>query len=473
MFVNSRRDFLRQVLASGAFVGASRLALHGQSPDPTIRDFVLTAREADVAVAPGRSWRTWTYNGQFPGPLIRVRQGERLRLRLVNELPDPTTIHWHGIPVPNPMDGVSGLTQEPAPPGGSFLYDFVADTPGTYLYHSHHGLQMDRGLVGPLIVDPVDTNHEPAFDREYILVLDDWLATSPETAFAQLRRAGGMMGGMGAGMMNRSDGPTYGGFLVNGAITAGSTPLRVRHRERVRIRVINGASSTTFRVGLQGHRLVVTHSDGQSIQPVTVDTLTIGMGERYDVVVSADSPGTYPLLVGPVDSSVPGVVVPFVYDGYSDRLVAPTVWPSTLLRGRSLRLQDLAALTVRENVAIPNRVIRLQLGQAMMGGYAWTINGQAYPNADPILVAEGDHVRFAIMNATMMRHPMHLHGHFFRVRGTVGGDRYAPLKDTVLVEPMGTTVEIDALMDNPGKWFLHCHHLYHMEAGMARVVEYR
>ncbi len=473
MLVNSRRNFLRQVLASGAFVGTSRFALHGQSPDPAIRDFVLTAREADVTVAPGRTWRTWTYNGQVPGPVIRVRQGERLRIRLVNELPDPTTIHWHGIPVPNPMDGVSGLTQEPALPGESFLYEFVADTPGTYLYHSHHGLQMDRGLVGPLIVDPIETTHDPVVDREYILVLDDWLTTTPEAAFTQLRQAGGMMGGMGAGMMNRSDGPAYAGYPVNGALTAGATPLRVRRGERVRIRLINGASSTTFRVGLQGHQLVVTHSDGQAIQPVRVDTLPIGMGERYDVVVSADSPGTYPLLVGPLDSSVPGVIVPFVYDGYSDRLVAPTVWPSMLLRGRMLRLQDLAALTVRENVAIPNRVVRLQLGQAMMGGYTWTINGQAYPNADPIPVAEGEHIRFAITNRTMMRHPVHLHGHFFRVRGTVGGDSYAPLKDTVLVEPMGTTVEIDAFMDNPGMWFLHCHHLYHMEAGMARVVEYR
>jgi FtsP/CotA-like multicopper oxidase with cupredoxin domain len=336
---------------------------------------------------------------------------------------------------------------------------------------------MDRGLVGPLIVDPLDTTHEPAFDREYILVLDDWLTTTPEVALTQLRQAGGMgggmMGGMGAGMMSGSDGPAYGGYLVNGALTAGTTPLRVRRGERVRIRLINGASSTTFRVGLQGHQLVVTHSDGQPIQPVTVDTLPIGMGERYDVVVSADSPGTYPLLVGPLDSSVPGVVVPFVYDGYSERLAAPTVWPSTLLRGRTLRLQDLAALKVRETVAIPNRVVRLQLGQAMMGGYAWTINGQAYPNADPIPVAEGERIRFAVTNGTMMRHPIHLHGHFFRVRGTAGGDSYAPLKDTVLVEPMGATVEFDALMDNPGRWFLHCHHLYHMEAGMARVVEYR
>ncbi len=472
MLVRSRRDFLRQVLASGALVGSSRLALHGQSPAPAIRDFALSAREADVTVAPGRTWKTWTYDGQVPGPLIRVRQGERLRLRLMNELTEPTTIHWHGLPVPNPMDGVSGLTQEPAAPGESFVYEFLADAPGTYLYHSHHGLQMDRGLVGPLIVDPLDTTGEPAFDREYILVLDDWLATTPEAALTHVRQSGGI-GGMGAGMMSGSDGPAYSGYLVNGALSSGVTPLRVRRGERVRIRVINGASSTTFRVGLLGHQLTVTHSDGQPIQPVTVDTLPIGMGERYDVVVRADSPGTYPLLVGPLDSTVPGVVVPFVYDGYSDRLVAPTVWPAVLLRGRTLRLQDLASLTVLESAAVPSRIIRLQLGQAMMGGYAWTINGQAYPNADPIPVAEGEHIRFAITNRTMMRHPMHLHGHFFRVRGTVGGDSYAPLKDTVLVEPMGTTVEIDAVMDNPGRWFLHCHHLYHMEAGMARVVEYR
>lgn len=477
MFVRSRRDFLRQVLASSALAGSARITLGAQSPDPPVREFVLTAREAEVTVAPGRTWKTWTYDGQVPGPLIRARQGDRLRLRLVNELAEPTTVHWHGLPVPNPMDGVSGLTQGPVPPGGSFLYEFTADSPGTYLYHSHHGLQLDRGLVGPLVVDPLDTTHEPAFDQEFILVLDDWLTTTPEAAFAQLRQSrgmgAGMMGGMGAGMMSRSDGPAYGGYLANGAPTAGATPLRVRRGERVRIRVINGASSTTFRVGLQGHRLLVTHSDGQPIQPVTVDTFPIGMGERYDVVVTADSPGTYPLLAGPLDSTVPGVVLPFVYEGYADRITAPAIWPPALLRGRTLRSQDLASPSSREIVAAPDRIVRLQLGQSMMGGYVWTINGQAYPNADPIPVVAGEHIRFAITNGTMMRHPIHLHGHFFRVRGTAGGDSYAPLKDTVLIEPMGSTVEIDAHMDNPGRWFLHCHHLYHMEAGMARVVEYR
>ena len=207
MSVRSRRTFLSHLLATGAVFG-SRTGLSALELAAIVPDIVLSPGSAAVEVAPGGVWNTWAYNGRVPGPLVRLQQGREARLRLANGLAEPTTIHWHGIPVPNAMDGVSGLTQPPVQPGSTFDYVFTPTVPGTYLYHSHHGLQMDRGLIGPLIVDPTDPSSEPASDREYVLVLDDWLTITPEEAMAQLERSGMGMGG-------GSDTPSYAGYLVN------------------------------------------------------------------------------------------------------------------------------------------------------------------------------------------------------------------------------------------------------------------
>ena len=461
-----RREFLRQALAVSVWTGVADVTGLRQSSAEPAREFTLVARPTEVSVAPGRGWRTWTYNGTVPGPEIRVREGDLLRVTLRNELPEPTSVHWHGLPVPNAMDGVAGLTQPPVAPGESFTYEFRATPAGSYFYHSHAGLQLDRGLYGPLVIEPAEARPgAPSADREYVLLLDDWLDITPEEAWAQLR-GGGMMGGM----MGPSD-PMYAGYLLNGATSAQASPLRVARRERVKLRIVNAASATTFRVGLAGHTMVVTDSDGQGVQPVPVDSLVVGMGERYDVLVEANNPGAWPLLAGPVDSTVPGAIAPFVYEGTLHRLVPVTVWPSALVRGRSLRYADLVPEPSGGSaVAGPARTIPLTLGTTMMGGYVWTINGNAYPNADPIGIRAGDTVRLSIVNATMARHPMHLHGHFFRLANGALGSA-GPMKDTVLISMMGRA-DLEFVADNPGRWLFHCHHLYHMEGGMARVFDY-
>ena len=465
----ARREFLQQTLGAAALAVVPLPLVRLQLQVP-VREFSLVARAANIDVGGGRTWRTWTYNGLLPGPELRVREGERLRVVLTNELPDPTSIHWHGLPVPNAMDGVPGVTQAPVMPGESFTYEFAAAPAGTYFYHPHVGLQLDRGLYGALIIEPAD---EPLLasrpDREYVLILDDWLTIEPEAALAQMLRRGGM-GGMG-GMMGGGSEPPYAGHLVNGRLTAGSSALTAARGERVKLRIINASSATTHRVGLEGHQLVVTHADGQPVRPVAVDTLVIGMGERYDVVVQAMNPGVWPLLAGPVDSVVPGVVVPFAYAGSVERLRPVTVWPSGLVRGRTLQYRDLAPEGAADPAARPFANIDLVLGGGMMSGNRWTINGQAYPRADVLRVAAGRTVRLSFRNATMTRHPMHLHGHFFRLMRASGVALPGIEKDTVLVEPM-QQVDVDFTADNPGRWFLHCHHLYHMELGMARVMEY-
>ena len=313
-----------------------------------------------------------------------------------------------------------------------------------------------------------------AVDREQTLVLDDWLTITPEEAMAAMITSPGGGMGMGGGMMGgmASSDPAYAGYLVNGRITAGAAPIAVRAGERLRLRIVNAAAATTFRVGLTGHRLVVTHTDGQEVEPLTVDTLIIGMGERYDVVIEATNRGAWALIAGSVDSSVPGIVVPFVYEGERATTAPPFVWPTALRNGRTLQYSDLKGRGLGLDPSTRARALPMTLSGPMMGGTSWTINGEPYASASPIAIREGERIRLQFRNASMVRHPMHLHGHFFEIVDPVSGRPTGLVKDTVLVEPMGQ-VHVDFMADNPGRWLMHCHHAYHMEAGMARLIEYR
>ena len=424
------------------------------------REVRLVAREGAAEVAPGQVYRTWLYNDQFPGPEIRLREGERLRVTLENQLPEGTTIHWHGLPVPNAMDGVPGLTQEPVAPGETFTYDFVADPAGSYLYHSHVGLQIDRGLIAPLVVE--EKQPHVAYDRDYSLVLDDYLEDAPEP----LHGGGGVRGRGGRGMMGggmmQGQTPSYAGLLINGRLPQAAPVFETKRGERVRLRLFNPSGATTFRVAVAGHRMDVTHADGQPVEPITVDALHIGMGERYDVVVAADNPGVWPIMAAPLEVQAPPAEAVLRYTDVAATQAPPDAVPEGIQGGRVLELSDLQALE-RPAWRAPTRTFDLTLSGGMMSA-AWTIDGQAYPDADPLEISEGDVVRLRMVNHSMMLHPMHLHGHFFRV-----GDA---LKDTVIVPPHMGRVTVDVLADNPGRWFFHCHNIYHLEAGMAREVRY-
>ncbi len=458
-----RRQFLTDTLAAAALLAVPRAA--AAFGDTTTREFVLTAREATPQVG-ATPWPTWTYDGRVPGPEIRLTRGDRVRIRLDNRLPQPTTIHWHGLAVPPAMDGVVGLSQPAVQPGQSFTYEFDVPQSGTFFYHSHVGLQLDRGLYGALLVEEPGENDRLRIDREYVVLLDDWLTIPPEAALASMRVSGGMMGG---------GGPAYAGYLLNG--TTVPSRLAVTRGERVRLRLINAASATPFRVGITGHTFTVTHADGQPVSPIDVSTLVIGMGERYDVIVSATNPGTWPLLVSPWGSPVPTTLATLVYAGYERNVAPPFVWPQELQAGRTLRYEDLRSLSPAEPSVPASLILPAVLSGGMSGmgmgkgAASWTINGQIYPNADPFVVHEGARVQIAMTNRSMMPHPMHLHGHtgILRLPG-ISHPGFA--KDTVLLNPMDTaTLEFTA--DNPGRWLFHCHNLYHMELGMARVVEYR
>ncbi|WP_368410986.1 multicopper oxidase family protein [Halomarina pelagica] len=415
------------------------------------REYRLRTTPGTADVGGGGAYRTWLYNDQFPGPELRALEGERLRVTVTNGLSEGTTVHWHGIPLPNPMDGVPDVTQPAIEPDRSFEYEYQVPVSGTYFYHSHVGLQPDRGLYGPLIVEEREPHVD--YDREYTLMLDDYLPDAPRPT-----PGGGGMGGHGG--MNDPDRPEYTGLLLNGRRPSAPPIFDVRESERVRLRFVNASSATTFGVRIGGHPLSITHADGQPVEPVTVDAFEFGSGERYDAIVTADDPGTWEIQAVAIDGTERPARGILRYDT-ADGPPVPPERPGTVLGYEDLR----STRSLDRFSGSPDRTFDLSLSGNMMGSGAWLIDGQAYPRADPLPISEGEHVRVRLTNRSPMLHPMHLHGHFFRV-----GDA---LKDTVVVPARMGTVTFDFVADNPGDWLFHCHNLYHLEAGMARVFEYR
>jgi FtsP/CotA-like multicopper oxidase with cupredoxin domain len=486
----SRRTFLKA--GAAALVGTSMSvafpSLLGAQQKKTVREFLFSASPAKVNLGAGPDFTAWTYNGQVPGPEIRVEEGEIIRVVLKNYLPEGTTIHWHGIPIANAMDGVPGVTQQIVKPGETFVYEFEAKPAGTYLYHSHAKYQLDQGLYGPLIIE--SPKPQESYDREFSLMLEDWVMRDGGGT-AQTRRRppmgrgmmGGMMrgrmGGMMGGMLQRNMGagfsgapllePYYDGYAVNGRIYPAVAPLAVKKGERVKLRLMNASSATIYYLQLAGHVLTITHTDGNRIQPIETDVLRIGMGERYDVMFTANNPGHWFLAASDEGFGEGQLRVPIRYNGVQQKEpIMPDFQPELRLAGYE-NFQALNPIASRKSES-PKFFEQLLSGG--MHSPLWSINNQLYPDADPLVVRKGDRVRLGYWNHSMMPHPMHLHGHFFRVVNSSLPPDLWIFKDTLIVDLM-RRMDVEFVADNPGKWFHHCHNLYHMEAGMANVVEYR
>lgn len=506
----SRRRFLEVSGHAGLASLALALGGRGLSVTPSsaapasagpLREIRLEARSLEWELAPGKVVKGMAYNGRIPGPEIRVREGERVRVTLKNSLASPTTVHWHGLDVPNTMDGVPDVTQKPVQPGETFVYEFEARPAGTRWYHTHSGEheQLDLGLYAPLIIDPAAPDPH-AFDRQYTLVLDDW-ATGSGTAVAGTAEGtaggrggmGGMMGGMMRGMMGgmmggRGMGGGMGGMMggsggrdrygnaydvmtVNGKAYPATRPLKVRKGERVRLRLINASADHTHVVRLAGHHLSVTHTDGNPLAAaVDVDAVPIAPSERYDLQFLADQPGAWFFSCAQPGHAAAGEQVLVVYEGHeADKPVAPegdlggqTLWSYELGRGRDVLRRPTGA----------TRTFELTLGGGMMGSDVWTINGRRYPDTPPMRLGRGDRVRLALVNMSMEAHPMHLHGQSFKVLAVNGRRLAAPIvKDSVDVEAHMGTVELEFTAHNPGDWFFHCHKPMHMDGGMIVLAK--
>ncbi|MGY0389160.1 multicopper oxidase family protein [Nocardioides sp. WG-D5] len=425
----------------------------------------ITARPGSVDLG-GRTVSTWTYDDALPGPELRTRAGDLLRVELTNDLPDETSIHWHGLALSNDMDGVPGLTQDPIGAGSRFVYEFTTPDPGTYFFHPHTGVQLDRGLYGVLIVD--DPAEPGDYDQEWVVVLDDWIdgtGRTPDDVLERLASSTGhgrMMGRtMQSALLGSAGDVDYPLYLINGRTPRAPVTLTGRPGQRARIRIVNAGSDTAFRVALGDHRLTVTHSDGFPVRPVATDALLIGMGERYDVIVDL-ADGVFPLVAQAEGKTGAGLALVRTGAG-----AAPTAGTTVRELDRQVLLgTDLAAA---DGVRLGSRSIDRKLDAVLGGGmmsYRWTINGAAFPDTDPLEVAQGERVRLRVRNTSMMFHPMHLHGHTFALAGS--GVR----KDTVVVRPH-QSLEVDLQADNPGQWALHCHNVYHAETGMMTVLSYQ
>lgn len=267
-----------------------RVATLASSVVDGVRAFQLSAEPVRWEYADGRTVLAWGYNGQVPGPEIRVTEGERVRIVFTNRLPKATTIHWHGLDVPNDQDGVPGVTQEPIAPGTTFTYEFVAKPAGTHFYHTHgsvHGdeaQQLDMGLSGAFIVESAGSERP---DREYSLVLDEWQVGS-------MGAGDGMMANMA--MMGAGHAMEYNLFTVNGRSFPSTEPLEVAKGDRVRIRLVNAGTSTTHPMHLHGHQFRIVAVDGNPV-PVaaqfTRNTVTLHPGETYDIEFVAENPGIW------------------------------------------------------------------------------------------------------------------------------------------------------------------------------------
>ncbi|SFG74948.1 multicopper oxidase family protein [Streptomyces mirabilis] len=476
----------------------------------------LTATQAMADLGAGVTARTWAFDGRLPGRELRLTAGATLSATLSNQLPNQatTSLHWHGIALRNDMDGVPPATQAAVRAGRNFTYRFTADAPGTYFFHPHVGVQLDRGLYAPLIVE--DPREPLSYDEEWVVVLDDWLdgvTGTPDDVFAELRHGmGGMhmsedssspssssghdmgdmsgMGGMGSSpsasasssggsmgtrfMLMGAQSPLLGGdagdvkypyHLVNGRVPADPEVFRSKPGKRVRLRLINAGADTAYRVALGGHQLTITHTDGFPVRHQQADALLIGMGERYDVLVTLED-GVFPLVTLAEGKNATGMAVIRTGSGSTPTAtVRPKELDGMLMAASQLRAADDVRLASKK----ADRVHRIELTGGMMT-YNWAINGRRFdmnnPVAHPITVEEGQRVRLDFVNTTTMWHPMHLHGHTYQL----GSD--GPRKDTTIVLPKKTvSVFFDA--DNPGQWMLHCHNAYHGEAGMMALVAYQ
>jgi FtsP/CotA-like multicopper oxidase with cupredoxin domain len=473
----------RAILAGGAASLASPLAAWAQTPPATI----LRLQRRDIEVN-GRSASVYAIrqpDGTFG---LTTEVGKPFRVRVENGIDEPSLIHWHGLTPPWRQDGVPGISGPPIPPGGSADYDFPLRFGGTFWMHSHQGLQEQVLMTAPLIIRD---QRDRADQQEVVVMLADFSFTPPEQIFAGLKKAGPMAGmeasgaapapmpkaGAMAGMTMSKGGAAaapdlndvkYDAFLANFRTLADPEVVKVAPGGRVLLRIINSASMSNFHLDLgrlEGDLIAV---DGFEVAPIRDRRFPVAVAQRLDIRITLPpGPGAYPvlaLLEGERDQT--GIVL---RAGNAPVARAPvkagTASPALTLDLES-RLRALRPLSVRK----ADRVLTLNL-TGEMAGYVWSINNVVWnPSVPPLQVAKGERVELVFVNQTPMPHPMHLHGHEFQVVEIDGARFSGAVRDTVLVLPGKVVVAFDA--NNPGWWALHCHLLYHLDAGMFTTIRY-
>jgi FtsP/CotA-like multicopper oxidase with cupredoxin domain len=456
---HGRRTFLSgagaavMILAAGA-VAPIRARAAGVETDHTIRIAPLA-----FEIAPGRTIRTVGYNGTVPGPLIRLREGERTTIAVVNESDVPELVHWHGLFVPSEVDGAMEEGTPMVMPGHSASYSFVARPAGTRWYHSHAmaGKDLRRSLYsaqfGFLYIEP--RREAGRYDQEVFIALHHW-----EPYFVSMQDI-------------RKGPPPDNGLEVayksasfNGRALGHGEPIRVRQGQRVLFRLLNASATDDVMLALPGHRFTVVALDGNPVpSPRAVDTLMLAPAERIDAVVEMDRPGVW--VFGSTEDDVRamgmGVVVEYA------NAKGPAQWQAP-----PMAMWDYLIFGGAAPVAEPDGRIELVFRKVPggRGGFnRWTINGKSWPDTDRLHVKRGGRYRLVFRNDSGDMHPMHLHRHSFELTSFAGKRTAGIIKDVVNV-PRYQTVEVDFVADDPGLSLLHCHMQEHQDFGFMALVDY-
>lgn len=514
---------------------------------------------ADTTVTYGKkSKRAIAVNGQIPMPTLTFTEGDTALIYVHNNLDEETALHWHGLFLPNKMDGVPFLTQMPIKPHATYIYKFPIVQHGTHWYHSHSGLQEQIGMYGAFIMNkrkewdiptlPVVisewTDMKPEEVHRSLKNANDWFAIKKGTtqSYAEAIRTGHFKTKVAnewkrMNAMDVSD-VYYEAFLINGK-NQNEQP-QFKAGDKVRLRIANGGASDYFWLKYAGGKITVVATDGNDVEPVEVDRLIIAVSETYDVVVTIPENKSYEFLVTPEDRTKSAslwlgkgekvhaqkmpklkyfagmkmmndmmdmsgnmvqmegmkmqnqvmdmntVMYPEVTGEEKAKsekkmkgMLGMQVSGTTSMAGMNMEAESPDIVTLNYNMLRDPKKTTLPKGPwkelkfdltGNMNRYVWTLDNRTVSESDKILIKKGENVRIILYNNSMMRHPMHLHGHDFRVVN--GQGEYAPMKNIIDIMPMERdTLEFSAT-EPGGDWFFHCHILYHMMSGMGRVFSY-
>ncbi|WP_322549622.1 multicopper oxidase family protein [Flavobacterium psychraquaticum] len=502
----------------------------------------------------GKEKRAIAVNGQIPMPTLTFTEGDIAEIHVYNHLKESTSLHWHGLYLPNKEDGVPHLTQMPIAPGAEFVYNFPIIQSGTHWYHSHSGLQEQIGMYGSLILkkkadDPmfrkgIDdlpqvpvmlsewTDYKPKNVHRMLHNASDWFAIKKGTtqSYAEAIKKGHFKTKLTNEWkrmlaMDVSD-VYYDKFLINGQNE--SQLSQFKSGDKVRLRISNGGASSYFWLNYAGGKITVVANDGNDVEPIAVDRLIIGVSETYDVIVTIPAENTsYEFLVTPEDrtnstsvyigkgikqvaSPLPklkyfegmkmmndmmnmdGTMNDMGMDMSLQKMDMNTVMYPEISGSSEKKAMEMDTKMDHSNHSMASDIVTLNYGMLKsptkttlpkeapiremrfeltgnMNRYVWSMDNKVMAETDKILIKKGEIVRITLYNNSMMRHPMHLHGHDFRVLNGQGD--LAPLKNVLDIMPMEKDIiEFEANAD--GDWFFHCHILYHMMAGMNRVFSY-
>jgi FtsP/CotA-like multicopper oxidase with cupredoxin domain len=485
----SRRDFVGAALATSLLP-----VLPAAATTPTnLKRLVAGTRVIEVK---GRAAKVFGLIGPDGRPGLRLAPDERFQVQLVNEAGTPTIVHWHGQLPPWKQDGFPWPQTPSIGNGAAQAYDY-APIPGTYWMHSHHEMQEQNLMTAPLIVHDAAALHEDR--QDVVLMLHDFTFRTPEEVLAELtstpddkdpsHKAKSSMSGMAhmSGMMDMPgmanmpgmamqgsggmqmdlNDVRYDAFLANDRTLADPEVVRVERSGRIRLRVINGASSSQFWIDLGGLTGHVVATDGHSVLPIAGSRFPIALAQRLDILIDLPRAGAFPILArlegtrqqtGLVLATGGAPISRIVENGHD----TPPV-------DNSLEARLSAATPLPQRAADMVRTINLGGDMRL---YTWALNDEYWPKISPLMLRKGQRVEIDLVNHTMMAHPMHLHGHAFQVVAIDGQSIRGAVRDTVLVPAMGhVRIAFDA--DNPGRWAFHCHNLYHMMTGMMTEFRYQ